>query len=214
MTDDEPAPDGATTHLPRPPTVGDEINTHSETPWWQTIYQRSPAAFHNTPAARQPNRPTLYQRADSWPLPPRVVAPRAAARPSAPRQPPRPSPPSPATPAPARSQRRRRLITIGCVVLAIEVVALAAGLLLLRTFDTSELDVVQAQRGVAQILRDPVDGYGATNVSEVRCNNGTNPVIEKDHTFDCSVIVEGNRRRITVVFIDDVGTYEVQPPED
>jgi len=100
------------------------------------------------------------------------------------------------------------------MVLAIEAIALATGLVLLRTSKTTELDVTQAQQGVAQILQDPIDGYGATNVTDVRCNNGANPTIEKDHTFDCSVTIEGNPHHVTAIFVDNSGTYEVQAPKD
>jgi Domain of unknown function (DUF4333) len=220
-------PDDATSHIPRrsPPVASNPTNTSHETPWWQTIYQRPPTSFHDTPAARQPQRPPPDQRIDARPLRPRAVPPRAnryiaAAPPSAPRQapqstpPPRPRPTQPGPGPTQRSPRRRRLIIIGCIVLAVEVVVLAVGLVLLRMFKTTELDVVQAQEGVAQILLDPIDGYGATEVTDVRCNNGANPVIIKDHTFSCSVNIEGDRRHVTVIFVDGAGTYEVQAPED
>ena len=168
---------------------------------------------------------------------PRQTPPSPAPKPGAPDEPPwwqtiydRPAaplrnPPTPPAPPPQvrpqppaqpdkRSGRRRKLIIIGCVVLAVEAVALVVGLAALTMFKTTELDVAQAQKGVAQILQDPIDGYGATTVTDVRCNNGENPVIATNRTFDCTATVDGDERRVTAIFIDDAGTYEVQAPKD
>lgn len=74
------------------------------------------------------------------------------------------------------------------------------------------LDASKAEAGVRRILTDPVDGYGATSVSDVVCNNGRNPQITKGGTFTCSVVVDGRKRTVLVVFQDDTGTYEVDRP--
>jgi hypothetical protein len=78
--------------------------------------------------------------------------------------------------------------------------------------DTKELDVNQAQFGVHQILTDPVNGYGRNKVSRVSCNNGRNPIVEKGRGFTCEVQIKGITRRVSVVFRDDNGTYEVGLP--
>jgi hypothetical protein len=65
---------------------------------------------------------------------------------------------------------------------------------------------------VVQVLTDPVNGYGAEGVSNVRCNGGRNPEAEKGHTFTCQAIVNGKQRELTAVIVDDDGTYEVDWP--
>jgi len=86
------------------------------------------------------------------------------------------------------------------------------GALLLNTSKTTELDVNQAEQGVLQILADPVSGYGVTNISGVTCNGGVNPPVKKDNIFKCKATVDGRQRQITIVFVDDDGTYEVGGP--
>lgn len=97
-------------------------------------------------------------------------------------------------------------------MLAVEVVALLVGVSMLRTSKTIELDINQAQRGVEQVLADTASGYGVTNISNIRCNDGVNPPVKKDGTFKCEATIDGRQRQITVVFVDDNGTYEVGGP--
>ena len=52
-----------------------------------------------------------------------------------------------------------------------------------------------------------MNGYGANNVSNVRCNGGKNPDVKKDSTFTCQAAVNGTERQITAVIVDDAGTY-------
>ena len=74
------------------------------------------------------------------------------------------------------------------------------------------LDIAKAQRQVEQILRDPLDGYGAGTVTGVECNNGINPTISRGSGFSCDAIVDGAPRRIAVAFQNDDGTYAVDRP--
>jgi len=74
------------------------------------------------------------------------------------------------------------------------------------------LDVTDAQRGVEQILRDRVDGYGLNDIGPVLCNDGQNPLAERGTGFECTVSVEGVQRRVNVVFQDDQATYAVDRP--
>ena len=46
-------------------------------------------------------------------------------------------------------------------------------------FVTTKLDVSKAQAGVQQILTDETNGYGAKNVKDVKCNNGSDPTVKK-----------------------------------
>ncbi|MGI9124305.1 MAG: DUF4333 domain-containing protein [Mycobacterium sp.] len=80
-------------------------------------------------------------------------------------------------------------------------------------FVTTKLDVNKAQQGVQQILTDESNGYGAKNVSDVKCNNGQNPTVKKGDTFNCEVSIDGTKRQVTVTFQDDKGTYEVGRPK-
>ncbi|BBX04686.1 hypothetical protein BST36_27295 [Mycolicibacterium moriokaense] len=74
------------------------------------------------------------------------------------------------------------------------------------------LDVAQAEAGVKQILSDPINGYGANEVSAVRCNDGKNPKVKQGEGFTCDVTINGAKRRVQVVFRDDAGTFEVDGP--
>lgn len=74
------------------------------------------------------------------------------------------------------------------------------------------LDIAKTQRQVEQILRDPLEGYGAGTVTAVVCNNGINPTIARGSEFSCTATVDGSQRRIAVVFQDDDGTYAVDRP--
>ena len=78
---------------------------------------------------------------------------------------------------------------------------------------TTELDVNAAQTGVAQILSDDANGYGAKNVQDVKCNDGKNPEVKKGANFTCDVSIDGTKRQVTVTFQDDNGTYEVGRPK-
>jgi hypothetical protein len=80
-------------------------------------------------------------------------------------------------------------------------------------FVTTKLDVTAAQTGVAQILSDEANGYGAKNVKDVKCNDGSSPTVKKGDTFDCEVSIDGTKRQVTVTFQDDSGTYEVGRPK-
>jgi hypothetical protein len=80
-------------------------------------------------------------------------------------------------------------------------------------FVTTQLDVSAAQTGVAQILSDEANGYGAKNVKDVKCNDGASPTVKKGSTFDCEVSIDGTKRQVTVTFQDDKGTYEVGRPQ-
>jgi hypothetical protein len=104
-------------------------------------------------------------------------------------------------------------IGVGVLFALTVVVALTLSLWNLAFANNKELDVNKAQAGVRQILTDPVNGYGAKNVTGVKCNNGHNPIANKGDSFTCEVNINGTRRHVTVVFADDNGTYEVDRPK-
>lgn len=110
------------------------------------------------------------------------------------------------------NQLRRALLLGGGVVAAVGA-AVAFGAILAGTkTPAAVLDVTDAQRGVEQILRDRVDGYGLGDIGPVLCNDGRNPPVEQATGFECTVSVEGVQRRVSVVFQDDQATYAVDRP--
>jgi Domain of unknown function (DUF4333) len=156
-------------------------------PWW---IRPGGAPWQGRPASPPPPKPPVT------PLPTRRHA----------------APPSPESARTKRS-RHRSLIWAGFAIVAFEVVVLVAALWFFGHFDGDEvLDVREAEAGVRRILRDPIYGYGANNVTSVTCNNGRNPVIEQGRGFTCQVYVDGARRQVEVVFRDNAGTYEVDGP--
>ncbi|MGE2724431.1 DUF4333 domain-containing protein [Mycolicibacterium pulveris] len=98
------------------------------------------------------------------------------------------------------------------MVVAFEAVVLVAALWFFGFFDTNVLDVQQVEAGVVEILSDPINGYGANEVTAITCNNGQDPTVEKGEGFSCDVVIDGAHRDVQVVFRDDVGTYEVDGP--
>ncbi|MDH6194444.1 hypothetical protein M2272_001073 [Mycobacterium frederiksbergense] len=168
-------------------------------PWWV----RPGGA---PPPGAPPARP-------GWNPPP---APRA----QPPRRPPADPQPTAPVPAPPNTRRakpagRRPLIRPAIAVsAAVAVAVVGAGLWAWTRADTggTRLDVRQAEAGVAQILSDPINGYGANRVVAVACNNGENPVVRVGATFICAVEINNTLRRVTVEFTHDDGTYAVDGP--
>jgi hypothetical protein len=165
----------------------------AEEPWWKNANQRvSP--------------------------PPRMPVPPAPAMPAPSQVPRRDRPPSPALNRDAKAAPPRKrghlalLIGVGILAIAAAVVLLIVALSGLDTLKGKVLNVSKAEAGVQRILLDPDDGYGATNVSDVVCNDGSDPEIRKGASFVCQVVVEGRKRQVLVVFSDDNGTYEVDRP--
>lgn len=140
----------------------------------------------------------------AWTPPPaRQPSPQHHARPA--------TPPSPPRPNPQHSDRRP---LIGAAIAVVAVAVIGAGLWAWSSADTNgtRLNVRQAEAGVAQILTDPINGYGANRVVAVACNNGQNPVVRVGSTFTCAVEINDTLRRVIVEFTDDNGTYAVDGP--
>ena len=102
---------------------------------------------------------------------------------------------------------------VGGIVLLFVVVIGVLGFVVPGFFITTKLDVNKANSGVQQILTDETNGYGAKNVKDVKCNNGSDPEVKKGGTFDCTVSIDGASKKVTVTFQDDKGTYEVGRPQ-
>jgi hypothetical protein len=122
--------------------------------------------------------------------------------------------PTPAAPPPPSPNRQRPILLWGglVVVVLVIVAAVLAGVLWGGSLNGRELDVRSAESGVTAILSDPINGYGANDVTDVTCNNGENPPIHAGKGFRCDVQINGQRRSVDVVFSDDSGTYAVDGP--
>jgi hypothetical protein len=124
---------------------------------------------------------------------------------------------SPYGPTGTEEGSKKSLAVIGTVVGLLAAVIVAVVLVLgfwkPGFFVTTKLDIDAAQTGVQRVLTDEANGYGAKNVSNVKCNDGQNPTVEKGGTFDCEVSIDGTKRQVTVTFQDDSGTYEVGRPK-
>lgn len=119
------------------------------------------------------------------------------------------------SPPPAGPKPNRLPMIAGAVVavLVIGVAALLGGLWVSGFLGGGTvLDVAQAEAGVTQILSDPINGYGANDVTAVECNGGKDPEVEVGNGFSCDVTINGAKRKVQVVFKDDLGTYEVDGP--
>ncbi|MGZ8776952.1 MAG: DUF4333 domain-containing protein [Mycobacterium sp.] len=202
--------------MTRPPGQG-----QGGEPWWA-----------RPGGAQQPGRPTYpppSQPRPPYPPPPQQPPPyypppqQPRWQPSPPQQPvgpppqrygQQPAPPQPpASPPPAKQSRLPMLAGAAVAVVVIGAVALIGGLWVTGFFGSGTvLDVGQAEAGVTQILSDPINGYGANDVSAVKCNDGKNPEVEVGQGFTCDVTINGAKRKVQVVFRDDVGTYEVDGP--
>ena len=113
------------------------------------------------------------------------------------------------------SKQSRAVIgtVVGVFAAVLVAVVLVLGFWAPGFFVTTKLDISKAQAGVAQILSDNTNGYGAKNVKDVKCNNGQNPTVKKGTSFDCDVSIDGTKRQVTVTFQDNKGTYEVGRPK-
>ena len=118
---------------------------------------------------------------------------------------------------PGQPGKKRSGALIGGIAAAVGVVVIGAvlvlGFLWPAWFVTTKLDVNKAQAGVQQVLTDETNGYGAKNVKDVKCNNGSDPTVKKGGTFDCTVSIDGAQKHVTVTFQDTKGTYEVGRPQ-
>lgn len=161
-------------------------------PWW--------ARPGGAPLRGRPPIPPSHYEQPRTPPPPRQHTPP-------------PQPPREPRPDDAKRSRRRTLLWAGAAIVAFEAVVLAAALSYFGYFDGGTvLDIRQAERGVVAILSDPINGYGANNVTAVRCNGGEDPEVKRGNSFVCDVTVNGAPRQVRVVFRDDAGTYEVDGP--
>ncbi|MBV8964910.1 MAG: DUF4333 domain-containing protein [Mycobacteriaceae bacterium] len=199
----EPARQGP----PRPDPVqnqatssGDADDRPTEVHWWQQM--------------RRPTQPTPRDPAQPQSSPPqqRVYPAQQRAQQPAPQVPSYPQQYAQPASAQPKGSMRWLLIVAGVLIGAMAAAVVVAGLMRFGAFDQQVLDVNKAQQAVKQVITDSVTGYGVQNVTDVTCNNGKNPAAKKGDTFTCEVTVDGKKRQVRAVFIDDNGTYEVDRP--
>jgi hypothetical protein len=170
-------------------------------------YGQQPTAY-GPGSYPQSNQPTQYGQPGQYGQPPQYGQP---ADPNAYGQQYSPYPASGA--GSAKGSKKSLLIAIGAIVALLLIALGVTGFWKPGFFMTTELDVNAAQTGVEQILSDEANGYGAKNVSDVKCNDGKNPKVEKGANFNCDVSIDGTKRTVTVTFQDSNGTYEVGRPK-
>ncbi|WP_433655434.1 DUF4333 domain-containing protein [Nocardia sp. CA-128927] len=108
-------------------------------------------------------------------------------------------------PAPQSGGKGKGLV-IGLVVLGVVVIGAIIALVLLLT-SKDKLDQSAVQDGVKKVL---TDSYGIQDVSDVSCPSGQE--VKVDATFDCSLKVSGEGKKVTIKITKDDGTYEVGRP--
>ncbi|MCH9729986.1 MAG: DUF4333 domain-containing protein, partial [Actinomycetia bacterium] len=113
-----------------------------------------------------------------------------------------------------RSKTRSKVLLGGGVAVVVAAAVVAVTALWVPGFARSTtLDANAAQDSVRQILTDPVPaGYGAQNVTDITCNDGTNPPVRTGDTFTCAVTINNNTYQVTATFTDDTGAYIVGRP--
>ncbi|MGV0746038.1 DUF4333 domain-containing protein [Mycolicibacterium sp. XJ870] len=172
-----------------------------EQPWWVKPGGAPPPG---APLGRPPSRNPPPARAN----PP--VVPRPTSH-----RPPAAGPP-PAPPPPRRSGVKQksgnRWLVVGAAAAVVLLIAVGLAVWRLGVPGGPRLDVHQAEAGVAEILSNPIHGYGANDIAAVACNNGKNPAIEVGKTFTCAVDINDTLRHVIVEFTDDSGTYAVDGP--
>ncbi|MGW4242891.1 DUF4333 domain-containing protein, partial [Nocardia sp. NPDC004722] len=103
-------------------------------------------------------------------------------------------------------KKKKTGLIIGLVIGALVILGGAgAGLTWLLSKD--QLDNSAVQSGVQKVLKD---SYGIDDVQNVSCPSGQK--VQVDKTFDCTLKVGGENKKVTIKITKDDGTYEVGRP--
>lgn len=106
----------------------------------------------------------------------------------------------------AQQPKKKTGLIIGAVLAAVVVIgAIIGGVFFLTAKD--QLDNKAVQTGVQKVLKD---SYGIEDVQDVSCPSGKK--VEVDATFDCTLKVGGESKKVTIKITKDDGTYEVGRP--
>ncbi|WP_067562870.1 DUF4333 domain-containing protein [Nocardia acidivorans] len=109
-------------------------------------------------------------------------------------------------PQPQPAKKKKTGLIIGIVAAVVVVLgAIVAGVVVLTAKD--QLDNKAVATGVQKVLKD---SYGIEDVQDVSCPSGQK--VEVDKTFDCTLKVGGEAKKVTIKVTKDDGTYEVGRP--
>lgn len=107
---------------------------------------------------------------------------------------------------PPRSGGGKTGLIIGLAVVGVLVLGGIVTLVLLLTA-TDKLDQNAVQNGVSTVLKD---SYGISDVADVSCPSGQK--VEIDSTFQCTLKVNGENKKVNIKVTKEDGTYEVGRP--
>ncbi|MEV5650819.1 DUF4333 domain-containing protein [Nocardia sp. NPDC052254] len=172
--------------------------------------QSQPSWPQQPPAQPQPWEPTQQQwgqppqpSQQQWGQPVQGQQPWGQQQPEQPGQQQWGQPEPQLTVTPAKKSRKGLLIGgIGALVVVVVAVVLAFVFL-----GSDKLDNKAVQDGVQKVLKD---SYGIDDVESVSCPSGEK--VETGATFDCTLKVGGEQKKVTVKITKDDGTYEVGRP--
>ncbi|MBB5917047.1 hypothetical protein BJY24_005959 [Nocardia transvalensis] len=174
---------------PGQPQAGQQWNQPPQPQWGQ---QSSPSWPQQQPPQQQAWEPTQQQ----WGQPPQQWGAQ---------QPPGQQwPQQPDLQVTKAKKSKKGPLLVGGAVLVIVVVAVVLGFVFLSS---DKLDNKAVQDGIQKVLKD---SYGIDDVQEVTCPSGQKVDVGK--TFDCTLKVGGEQKKVTVKITKDDGTYEVGRP--
>ncbi|MGF6888408.1 hypothetical protein ABIA39_002955 [Nocardia sp. GAS34] len=116
------------------------------------------------------------------------------------------SPAQPSSPVDGEGKKKSRkgLLFGGIGALVVVVVAVVLGFVFLGS---DQLDNSAVQTGVQKVLKD---SYGIDDVQDVSCPSGEE--VKVNNSFDCSLKVGGEKKKVTIKVTKSDGTYEVGRP--
>ncbi|MBH0779700.1 DUF4333 domain-containing protein [Nocardia bovistercoris] len=109
-------------------------------------------------------------------------------------------------PAPPSSGGKGKGLFIGLGVLAVLVIGAIIALVVVLT-SKDKLDQAAVQNGVKKVL---TDSYGIQDVADVSCPSGQE--VKINATFECTLKVSGEQKKVNIKITNENGTYEVGRP--
>ncbi|WP_067843942.1 DUF4333 domain-containing protein [Nocardia lijiangensis] len=103
-------------------------------------------------------------------------------------------------------QGGKKGLIIGLAALGVLVIGAVVALVVVLT-SKDKLDQAAVQDGVKKVL---TDSYGIQDVSDVSCPSGQE--VKVDATFECTLKVSGEQKKVNIKITKDDGTYEVGRP--
>ncbi|MGW4366547.1 DUF4333 domain-containing protein [Nocardia takedensis] len=112
----------------------------------------------------------------------------------------------PAQPVPPSGGGKGKGLFIGLGLLAVVVIGAVVALVVVLT-SKDKLDQAAVQDGVKKVL---TDSYGIQDVADVSCPAGQE--VKVDATFECTLKVSGEQKKVNIKITNENGTYEVGRP--